>query len=217
MSKIKIVFLISAFVLIFSLPSCSRTKPDILFGFIKLVLYEGESGRPVERFSFFILPEDDDGIENLDEIFLYNDREQLRWRIKNDEWITHTVNDVTWIGTRSIAIQEGMTLPRGVYRAVLVNKGGERGERNFTFDGSTRFSFPELEIIDDMYTIRSDWPVNRLVGYDRQGNFSTIIVPQAFSGSISHLNLPSAVRTIALWAEDEEHFSSAFTNVVPVR
>ena len=195
--------------------SCSRSKPEIPFGFIKLVLYQGESA-PQEHFSFFILAEDDDGIENLDELYIFHDREQLRWHLKSDEWISYTHEDKTWIGTRSLAVQEG-SLPRGVFRAVLINKGGEKGERSFTYDADVRFPFPELEIEDDMYIIRSEWPVNRLVCYDRAGSYTTTIIPPSLTGSVSQLNLPSAVRSVALWAEDEARFSSAFTNVVAVR
>jgi len=195
--------------------SCSKTKPEITFGFIQLVLYQGDSG-PQEHYSFFIIPEDEDGIENLDELYLYHDRDQLRWHIKSDEWISYTQDEKTWIGTRSITVREG-ELPRGVYRAVLVNKGGEKGERNFTYDGSVRYPFPELEITDGLYTINSEWPGNRLVCYDREGNYVVTVELPSLTGSVSQLELPSSVRTAALWAEDAAYFCSAFTNVVSVR
>jgi len=195
--------------------SCSRTKPEITFGFIQLVLYQGET-EPFEQYSFFIIPEDDDGIENLDELFLFHDREQLRWNIKSDEWISYTQDEKTWIGTRSISVAEG-GLPRGVYRAVLVNKGGERGERSFTYDGNARYPFPEIEVENGIYTIRSEWPANRLVCYDRSGNYVSTVEITALRGSVSQLNLPTSVRTAALWAEDSAYFCSAFTNVVSVR
>jgi hypothetical protein len=194
--------------------SCSKTKPEITFGFIQLVLYQGETG-PQEQYSFFIIPEDEDGMENLKELYLYHDREQLRWHIKNDEWISYTQDEKTWIGTRSISVREGR-LPRGVYRAVLVNKGGERGERNFTYDGEVRYPFPEIKVVDGIYTINSEWPVNRLVCYERTGNYSNTVELSSLTGSIAQLNLPSSVSTVALWAEDTSNFCSAYTNVVSV-
>jgi len=200
-------------VLVFAV-SCSKTKPEITFGFIQLVLYQGEAG-PQEQYSFFIIPEDEDGMENLEELYLYHDREQLRWHIKNDEWISYTQDEKTWIGTRSISVREGR-LPRGVYRAVLVNKGGERGERNFTYDGEVRYPFPEIKVVDGIYTINSEWPVNRLVCYDRTGSYSNTVELSSLTGSISQLNLPSSVSTVALWAEDTSNFCSAYTNVVSV-
>jgi hypothetical protein len=200
-----------AFILVLTI-SCSRTKPEIAFGFIKLILYEGDPD-PIERFSFFIIPEDDDGIDNLDELFLYHDREQLRWRIKSDEWIKHTHEGIEWIGTRSLSVRDDY-LPRGVFRAVLVNKGGESSERNFTFDGNVRFPFPEIEIEGGIYTVVSAWPVNRLVGHDRSGNYVMTVVLNSLSGNVADLRLSQSVRTVTLWSEDEENFCSAFTNAV---
>jgi len=194
--------------------SCSNSKPEIPYGFMNLVLYEGESG-PSEHFSFFVIAEDEDGIENLEELYLYHDKEQLRWKIKSDEWVSCTQDNKTWIGSRNIAIQEG-TLPRGVYRAVLVNKGGEKGERLFTYDTAVRHPFPAIEIENGMYTIKSEWPGNRLVCYDRSGNYTSTVDLHSLSGPVSQLNLPSAVRTVALWAEDPAYYLSAFTKVVPV-
>ena len=217
MKKIsKLIYFISVLTLIAVIMplsiSCSRTKPEIKFGFIKLVLYEGDPD-PVERFSFFIIPEDADGLDNLDELYIYHDREQLRWQIKNDEWIKQSHDGREWIGTRSLSTREGV-LPRGVFRAVLINKGGESSERSFTYDGNVRFNFPELTIEEGMYTITSEWPENRLVCYDRSGNFIMTINPASRSGSVSDLRLTQAVRTVALWAEDELNFCSAFTNAV---
>jgi hypothetical protein len=168
-------------------------------------------------FSFFIIPEDDDGLENLDELYLYHDREQLRWVIKSKEWVSLKYDGKNWIGTRSIAIHDGMSLPRGMYRAVLVNKGGEKGERTFTFDGEVRYPFPELVIDEGRYTIKSQWPSNRLICYDNAGNYSTTVELQSLSGAVADLRLPSAVRTAALWAEDSANFCSALTNVAPTR
>jgi len=194
--------------------SCSNSKPEIPYGFMNLVLYQGESG-PSEHFSFFVIVEDEDGVENLEELYLYNDKEQLRWKIKSDEWVSYTQDNKTWIGSRNIAIQEG-TLPRGVYRAVLVNKGGEKGERLFTYDADARHPFPEIEIENGMYTVKSEWPINRLVCYDRSGNYISTVDLHSLSGSVSQLNLQSAVRTVALWADDPAYYLSAFTNVVSV-
>ena len=194
--------------------SCSRTEPKILFGFIKLVQYQSE-GIPDEYFSFFILAEDEDGFENLDELYIYHDREQLRWHIKSDEWLRYTFDGNDWIGTRSMAVLNG-SLPRGAFRAVLINKGGESTDRVFYYDGNVRYPFPILEISGGVYTITSQWPVNRLVFYDSSGNYLAALAADSLTGNISQLRMPSAARTAALWAEDEENYCSAFTNVVPV-
>lgn len=209
MKKIGILLL-----LILSL-SCTRTKPEISYGFLQLVLYQGETGIQ-ERFSFFIIPQDEDGIENLDKLYLYNDKEQLRWQINSDEWIKHSDSDKKiWIGTRSITVAEG-SMPRGVYRAVLVNKGGESAEKSFTFDANVMYIFPELTISNGNYSIISAWPGNRLICYDNSGAYISDIPVENLTGQISALNLPSNTVTVALWADDEANFCSAYTSVVPI-
>jgi len=197
--------------------SCSRTEPNIAFGFIELVYYQDQN-RPAERFSFFIIAEDDDGVENLADLYLYHDREQLRWHISSDDWVSYTEDGKTWIGSRSIAIGEGESLPRGQFRAVLINKGGEKTERNFSFDApeSPVFPFPSLDINGGRYTINSAYPENRLVCYDGQGNYIHTASLGSLSGSIGDLDVPSNAQTAALWARDTQRFTSAFTDVAAI-
>jgi len=214
MKKFSLIFTSILFILFLSV-SCTNSRPEISFGFLQMVLYQGDSG-PREYFSFFVIPHDDDGLENLNELYLFHDREQLRWQIKSDDWISHTRDGRNWIGTRSITVREG-GLPRGVYRAVLINKGGESTERSFTFDGNVRYPFPEINVTDGRYNVVSEWPVNRLVCYDVQGNYTSTVELRSLSGNVSDLRLASSVRTAALWAEDSANSCSAFTNVVSIR
>jgi len=198
--------------------SCSGAKPRIVFGYIGLVYYQEQDG-PRERFSFFILPEDDDGIENLSDLYLYHDREQLRWHIGSDEWVSHDQDGRIWIGTRAIAVADGETLPRGQFRAMLVNMSGESSERNFTFDApeTPRFPFPTLTIEDGNFAVASRYPVNRLVVYDSQGDFLAMVELSDLTGPVSDIGIPGGGSLAALWAEDTLYFTSAFTNAVPIR
>jgi hypothetical protein len=217
-TALKIFFTFSFFFFLFLMVSCSRTEPRITFGFIELVYYQDEE-KPLERFSFFIIPEDDDGIENLEELYLYHDRDQLRWHIKSDDWVSYTNEGKTWIGTRSLAIDENEPLPRGQFRAVLVSKGGEKSERNFTFDAPAdpRFPFPTLEISGGRYTVSSAYPLNRLVCYDEEGNHVFSVSLTSSNGLINELGIPSQARSAALWAEDAQYFTSAITYVTSLR
>jgi hypothetical protein len=198
--------------------SCSRAEPRIVFGFIELIYYSGND-EPKERFSFFILGEDDDGIDNLSELYLYHDRGGLRWLINSEDWVLYEEDGKSWIGSRNIAMAEDAPLPRGVYRAVLVNKGGEKTERSFTYDGpeDSPHPFPFLSISDGMYRIDSGYPVNHLLCYDAQGNYVQTVTLTQIAGQIRDLRLVNNARTAALWAEDPEYHISALTEAAALR
>jgi hypothetical protein len=183
-----------------------------------MVYYEGPEV-PEERLSFFVLPEDDDGLVNLDELYLYHDLEGLRWNIRPEDWESFESEGITWIGSRGIAMPGGEGLPRGQYRAVLVNKGGEKAERSFTFDAprDPRFPFPFLSVAEGVYRIDSSYPENRFICYDAQGDFVTLFNLEQLDGLVSDLDLPANVRGAALWAEDPAYATSALTNVVSLR
>jgi len=198
--------------------SCSRTEPRMVYGFMELVYYSGNE-KPEESYSFFVIAEDDDGIENLSELYLYHDREGLRWLVNSEDWVQYVEDGKTWIGTRSISAGDASYLPRGQFRAVLINKGGEKTERRFTFDGPAEspYPFPFLTISDGIYRIDSRYPVNHLLFYDQQGTYVQTLTVYEIEGNIRDLRLVNSVRSAALWAEDPEYHISALTDAVLVR
>jgi hypothetical protein len=208
-------FLILCLALFFS---CSQSAPEIVFGSLELVYYEN-GGNPVERFTFFVLPQDDDGIDNLDELWLYHDWEGLSWRLASKDWISQTIDGSTWIGTRAIAMIDGGPLPRGQYRAVLVNKGGSRAERLITFDAPVEQArpFPFLSLMENEYHIDSRYPQQNLLAYDNEGKCLLTVTPPSPEGNITSLGLPSQAESLSLWARDPARSVSAFTDVVPLR
>jgi len=215
---LKAAALIAALLLLQGFSSCSRAEPRILYGFMEKSYHWGTE-RPERRYSFFILSEDDDGIENLSELYLQHDREGLRWLITSEDWVHFEEGGRNWIGSRHIAMRDGASLPRGQFRAVLINRGGERTERNFTFDVPevSPHPFPSLYIEGGLFRINSRYPVNRLISYDEQGNIVQTITLTASEGYISDFNFPRSVIGAALWAEDPLYRISALTQVVAVR
>ena len=201
----------------FCILSCSQAAPEIIHGSIELVYYEN-GGRPVERFTFFILPHDADGLEDLEDLYLYHDWEGLSWHLTSKEWIRETINQNTWIGTRTIAVEDG-SLPRGLFRAVLADKGGSRTEKLFSFDAPPVMEkpFPSLSITGDQYLISSQYSQQNLLVYDNEGRYLVTVMPPAKEGNISALGLPSQAESLSLWARDPGRSVSAFTDIVPLR
>jgi hypothetical protein len=208
--------LVSLFV--FPALSCSRAEPNIAFGTLRLVYFQGTQG-PEERFSFFILPEDEDGDEDLADLYLYHDREGLCWHLTSEDWVVFRSEGQTWIGSRSIAMLDDAALPRGQFRAVLVDKGGEQSERLFSFDAprEARYSFPFLSISEGRYRIESEYPEHYFICYDGSGGFLKNVPVANLEGDLAELELPRETRAVALWDEDSEYFTSALTDVVSTR
>lgn len=197
--------------------SCSRSEPRIAYGTIELVYYQ-DVEMPAERFSFFVLPEDDDGIEDLAELRLYHDLEGLVWTLSPDDWLVFESEGKTWVGSRSIAMTGSDRLPRGQYRAVLIDKGGQQSSRRFSFDGpeESRHVFPILTITDRVYRIESTYPKHSFLCYDSQGSYTGTVAVPALIGDISDLDIPANTRAVSLWAEDPDYFTSAVTDAVPI-
>jgi hypothetical protein len=198
--------------------SCSRAEPDIVFGTLRLVYFQGAQG-PEERFSFFIIPEDGDGDEDLADLYLYHDREGLCWHLTSEDWVVFRTEGQTWIGSRNIAMLDDAALPRGQFRAVLVDKGGEQSERLFSFDAprEARYPFPFLYISEGRYRIESEYPAHYFICYDGSGVFLKNVPVTVLEGDLQELELPGETRGIALWDEDSEYFTSALTDVVSTR
>ena len=204
--------------LVFPALSCSRAEPDIVFGTLRLVYFQGARG-PEERFSFFIIPEDGDGDEDLADLYLYHDREGLCWHLTSEDWVVFRSEGQTWIGSRNIAMLDSTALPRGQFRAVLVDKGGEQSERLFSFDAprEARYPFPFLYIGEGRYRIESEYPEHYIVCYDGSGVFLKNVPVTDLEGDLATLDLPGETRALALWDEDSEYFTSALTDVVSTR
>jgi hypothetical protein len=202
-------------ILFFCFLSCSQAAPDIKNGILEMVRYEN-GGRPVERIAFFILPHDDDGFDDLEELWLYHDWEGLSWHLTNKDWIKETVDGETWIGSRAIAMEDGLPVPRGQFRAVLVDKGGNRTERLYAFDTPPELykRFPSLIIENDKYIINSEYPEQNLIIFDNEGNYLSTVIPPSLQGEVSALGLPSRAESLALWTKDSARAVSAFTDIV---
>jgi len=215
------IFLGAVFSILVLIPSCSRQEPRIHYGFMEKVYYL-EAGTIEARHSFFVLVEDNDGAENLSELYLYHDWEGLRWFFTAEDWVSYNDDGKNWVGSRHIIMHSAAPLPSGEYRAVLVNKGGEKTERTFTFDipEDSPHPFPSFSIANGMYQISSQYPLNRLLAYDEKGDMVETIPISPIDGdqgTIASLNLPQRVLSLALWASNEEYRISALTGAVTVR
>jgi hypothetical protein len=73
-----------------------------------------------------------------------------------------------------------------------------------------------LTVSNGQYRLESLYPENRFICYDGGGEFLSVVNVSVHEGNVASLGLPSNTRTVSLWAEDPEYFTSALTEVVPL-
>lgn len=202
---------------IFLFISCSQNNPKITEGYIGLCYYNN-SGRTEERYYVFVVPSDDDGIEDIEEMYISHEKEGLEWKLATADWISIDAAGKTWIGTHNLAMMDGEKLPRGVFKIELIDKAGMTGTTQVTFDvRDSKYSFPKFSIENGRYTIVSEYPVNYFLCYNESGAFIRTIQLEHTEGEITSLSLPRDARTVALWAEAPDMFISALTEMAAVR
>jgi len=183
----------------------------------KVVYRQAEDGSIHENLSVFALVQDEDGIADLDELYILCDSAALYWHLGSDDWVELEKGGQTWVGSHTLSAGELGSLPRGAYRAVLLDKSGSRDERSFSVSTASKGRvFPRLRIAEGRYSVSSTYPKNTLLVYDKTGARIRSTVLSSKSGNLGGLKLPEAAFSLALWAEDEDSFSAALTQPVPL-
>ncbi|WGK69171.1 hypothetical protein P0082_11915 [Candidatus Haliotispira prima] len=89
----------------------------------------GEPG--IEALSVFVRPSDEDGIVDLDSMYLINPAEDLFWALDSSQWQTTSGDEVFWIGSNRFSSGYMQKLPRGDYIVELYDKSGEWARQTF--------------------------------------------------------------------------------------
>ncbi|MCX7655630.1 MAG: hypothetical protein N2Z76_03790 [Treponemataceae bacterium] len=238
--------------------ACSSQPPRI-DGIRFQLVYVQKEGKIEEWLSLFVAPADDDGFEDLEELYLIHDERQLYWKLTRENWLSieegesaggvlrsrpgeflpeemppggegtvskQSFSDASWgspqassrrvwIGSHRIQMYPAAPLPRGRYRIILRDKGGEHVERSLGLDAPLTpvYQFPRLVLEKGSYRIVSNYPKNDLVAYDQELRLIRTVPLAHTQGSIRDLRLPSSVRAVALWAEDPDRNIAAFTSI----
>jgi hypothetical protein len=113
------------------LGACTGSPPEILEVQWEVRLEQDrDSGLLFESLSLFVKPNDPDGNEDLEEMYVIHDGEELFWRLDPDSWTQSGSGADLWIGSNSFRLPAGSPLPDGEYRILLRDLGGEAAERS---------------------------------------------------------------------------------------
>ena len=147
MKKLRASILLGALILLLG-SGCRAAPPRIEATSWDLFrLRDPESGLVGEVLSVFVKAEDDDGREDMEEIYLLHPATRLYWRLTGDQWEERERKDGRWIGSAGFAAPGG--IPRGEYRLVLIDRAGEQAEERVYLDlkpgnEEANFILPEL-------------------------------------------------------------------------
>ncbi|MDR2521416.1 MAG: hypothetical protein LBC72_02510 [Spirochaetaceae bacterium] len=197
--------------------ACSRAEPGISYWTMRLVYYEDEES-VTQRLSFFALVKDDDGPDDIEELRLYNDFEGLSWTLNTDNWVMLQDNHNTWIGSHTISMAGAETFPSGQWRAVIIDKSGERSERSFGFDvpKESKHPFPKFSAADGRWSVDSAYPEHFAQCYNAAGAYLLTVPLTGTSGVIANLGVPPETAALAYWGDDTDAQTAALTAPKPL-
>jgi hypothetical protein len=152
--------------------SCSSKPPELVSMSARVIAVAVDAdGNREERLSFFASVADGDGIGDIEYLFLVNDALELSWTLERNNWVQHEEGSSVWIGSNGLRAPAG-TIPRGQYRAVLVDSSGERVERAIMVSAPATggYAFPSIKLGVDFVSVQSPYPVNTALFLDSGGN-----------------------------------------------
>ena len=170
----------------FSTTGCGSKMPEISTVEWRLETRSPESGFVYESLSVFASIKDDDGLDNISELWVLNDETALGWKLTDTDWTKTTDGGGTWIGGSSLTTPEMNGMPRGSYRLVAIDVAGQRAEKEFKVSGSfPDRKPPSVAFSDKKMTVNSTWPETLVLAFD---GTRTLIASHGASSIPSSLN-----------------------------
>jgi hypothetical protein len=139
---------------------CSAKPPEIIGLRARVELHALERGGAVERLSVFVTANDEDGRDDLDRMHVIHDDSERYWTLTRDDWMLREEGSDAWIGANDLALEDDGAIPRGRWRVVLLDSGGDRAEREFIVNAgpSAGFPVPTAKLSGGSLVVASAWP-----------------------------------------------------------
>jgi hypothetical protein len=166
------------------LASCGGKPPEVAAVEWRLELRPSKEGA-YESLSAFASIKDEDGIEDLDTLWVLHDGSALAWPLTNSDWTRRAEGADTWIGASGLARNDYGPMPRGEYRLVAIDAAGERVEKAFRVEGSfPGIAAPEVFFEGGKLRAASAWPETLILAFDGAGG---LLASAAYAGSAEGL------------------------------
>lgn len=151
---------------------CTGNPPEIAVLVPQLNLYQDtELDQTYEKLSVFLRVNDPDGFEDLESLYIIQDNTELFWSIPVDGWLTAGNDTETWIGSNSVIMHDYSSFPRGTYRIIIQDLGGDTTEKSFVLSQATmdlsRKPHPTVTTIENTIRISGQHSQYAIWVYDR--------------------------------------------------
>ena len=155
--------------------SCSGSPPGIVNTDWMVVYTQDRVLDTVyQELNFFVQIQDDDGSNDITEIYLIRDDLNWSWKIDPSNWISYEQDGEYWIGANGLTLGRGEDLPGGDYRLLVIDRSGQRDELVVTIrqpnQNSVALEFASISQDNSFITIDSQLPSLVLWFYDSQAN-----------------------------------------------
>ena len=129
------------------------------------------SGYSQEELSFFVFAKDEDGPDEVEFLYLIQEEEELFWVLDAENWEKVSKGNDVWLGASSLRMPMGEQFPRENYRLVVIDKTGQRSEKEFypAVKGGKEPVFPSGKVEDGFLLLDSPHGAHTLRVYNREG------------------------------------------------
>ena len=134
----KLIFLLC---LTLILGSCSESAPKISQTFWQInLMHDQNTGKNSQTLTIFVMASDDDGVDDMDKMYVINDEHQLYWEISGkDLRLEKYGENELWMGSNFITMPVPEdALPSGTYRIMLLDSSGERAKTSVVINNNIK-------------------------------------------------------------------------------
>ena len=134
-----------------------------------------EQNLTYQSLSLFVKPNDPDGFEDIEDLYLINDEQELFWRLGVETWAQSGTETEIWIGSNSLKMPDGDAFPAGEYRILLRDVGGDSAEQTirlqFVSSKQARRYLPKVTVGNGEIRVTGEAGTYQLWVYDTSGRY----------------------------------------------
>ena len=121
-----LLLLLSAVLLLSA--GCGSSPPELKQSSSSLNIVMTPEGELSSELLVLVNTEDEDGDEDVEELYVINDRLQLVWKVQRGSWSVRQNRGIDWNGSERFVMPSGELPPSGSYRLLVADRAGEKAE-----------------------------------------------------------------------------------------